>query len=674
MPEAPLSQGVGYGMLVGVGLAFAFGAAFVTRMLKIYANEDNKHSEMFMTANRSVGTGLTVTAVISSWAWSTALLSSTAFGYLFGVAGPLWYGAGNIVQIGLFSVLAIQTKLKIPAAHTLLEIVRVRYGTVAHCVWIFLCLANNIVAVSNMLVGASFAVNALTGVHIVAATLLLPLGVVFYTVLGGIKATFITDYLHSFILLLLIVIFSVRVFTSGIVDSPGQLYDMIVEASKKAPMASNQDGSYLTVHSPLAARFALSQLLGNFGLCIMDTGFWQKAFAADISAAVPGYLLGAVGYFSIPWTLGTIIGVGGIAFQYVPKFPVKPMSASDINNGLILPYTAQAILGTGGAGAVLTMIFMAVTSTTSAQLIAVSSIVSFDIFKTYIKPHAKDHEIIRVAHLGVIGFALFAGGFSIMLYYIGLSLAWLDYFLGVVTCPGIIPTVLTVLWKGQTKTAAIVSPVLGMITGFAVWLGATKALYGVVNVDTSGSQLSCMYGVIASFVSPAIYTVTISLIKPESFDWNKFFEVELITDDLNADEIEANRRSQALSPAMIKKMKKMSKLAAIAGVSMFVGVWVIWPYAMYGSRYVFSKKFFTGWIVMCIIYAFFTFFLVTFYPLWDGRHQLKVIILGLVGKKSPVRGKSLEHEHIGEEPAFLEPRDTETKDMMVSDKEEIMEK
>lgn len=90
----------------------------------------------------------------------------------------------------------MQTKLKIPAAHTLLEIIRVRYGRVAHCVWIFLCLSNNIIAVSNMLLGAGAAINALTGVHIVAATLLLPVGVVLYTILGGIKATFITDYLR----------------------------------------------------------------------------------------------------------------------------------------------------------------------------------------------------------------------------------------------------------------------------------------------------------------------------------------------------------------------------------------------------------------------------------------------------------------------------------------------
>lgn len=159
------------------------------------------------------------------------------------------------------------------------------------------------------------------------------------------------------------------------------------------------------------------------------------------------------------------------------------------------------------------MVFMAVTSTTSAQLIAVSSIVSIDIYKTYIKPDAKDQEIIRVAHFAVVGFALFAGGFSLMLYYVGLSLTWLDYFLGIVTCPGIIPTVLTVLWSRQTRLAAILSPLLGLASGFAVWLGATKALYGHIDITTSGSQLSCMYGVIMSFVSSAIYTVIVSLIK-----------------------------------------------------------------------------------------------------------------------------------------------------------------
>lgn len=37
----------------------------VTRLLKRTVGEDNKKTEMFMTANRSVNTGLTASAVVS---------------------------------------------------------------------------------------------------------------------------------------------------------------------------------------------------------------------------------------------------------------------------------------------------------------------------------------------------------------------------------------------------------------------------------------------------------------------------------------------------------------------------------------------------------------------------------------------------------------------------------
>lgn len=45
-----------------------------------------------------------------------------------------------------------------------------------------------------MILGAAGVITALTQMHIVASTFLLPLGVVIYTVAGGLKATFLTDY------------------------------------------------------------------------------------------------------------------------------------------------------------------------------------------------------------------------------------------------------------------------------------------------------------------------------------------------------------------------------------------------------------------------------------------------------------------------------------------------
>lgn len=93
---------------------------------------DNSHFETYTVAGRRIGTGLTATSVVASWAWSTALLSSAVVTYNYGVAGAYWFGAGCVVQISFFSLLAIQSKKKAPHAHTLLEIVRARYGTLAH--------------------------------------------------------------------------------------------------------------------------------------------------------------------------------------------------------------------------------------------------------------------------------------------------------------------------------------------------------------------------------------------------------------------------------------------------------------------------------------------------------------------------------------------------------------
>ena len=49
--------------------------------------------------------------------------------------------------------------------------------------------------------------TALTGMPTAAACFLLPIGVVLYTIAGGIKATFLTDYVHTVMILIIIFIF-----------------------------------------------------------------------------------------------------------------------------------------------------------------------------------------------------------------------------------------------------------------------------------------------------------------------------------------------------------------------------------------------------------------------------------------------------------------------------------
>jgi hypothetical protein len=123
----------------------------------------------------------------------------------------LWYcclhqvdAAGATVQIFMFAILACKVKQNAPRCHTFLEIIQKRYGTTAHIVFIFFALFCNILVASQLLLGGSAVVTALTGMNVYAAIFLIPLGVCVYVVLGGLRATFLcmsplpSNFVHSF--------------------------------------------------------------------------------------------------------------------------------------------------------------------------------------------------------------------------------------------------------------------------------------------------------------------------------------------------------------------------------------------------------------------------------------------------------------------------------------------
>ena len=85
----------------------------------------------------------------------------------------------------------------------------------------------NILVTAMLLTGGSAVVTSLTGMPTAAACFLLPVGVVMYTLFGGIKATFLTDYIHTFTILIIIFIFAFTAYrTSPILGSPGAIWEL----------------------------------------------------------------------------------------------------------------------------------------------------------------------------------------------------------------------------------------------------------------------------------------------------------------------------------------------------------------------------------------------------------------------------------------------------------------
>ena len=98
--------------------------------------------------------------------------------------------------------------------------------------------------------------------------------------------------------------------------------------------------------------------------------------------------------------LGRFEGAKGECCQRGLSFTCMPCSA-----GLVPPAAAVFLMGRPGAILITTMLFMAVTSAGSAELVAVSSLFTYDIYRTYINPKASGAKLtLHGAVIGAIAF------------------------------------------------------------------------------------------------------------------------------------------------------------------------------------------------------------------------------------------------------------------------------
>lgn len=106
------------------------------------------------------------------------------------------------------------------------------------------------------------------------------------------------------------------------------------------------------------------------------------------------------------------------------------LSSSEVTAGLAAPAAAAALLGRSGAAAMLILLYLAVTSAASAQLIAVASVFTYDIWKPYINPNASPRQLAWVSHGAVAFWSIALGVLGTIFFYIGIGMGWLYTFMG----------------------------------------------------------------------------------------------------------------------------------------------------------------------------------------------------------------------------------------------------
>jgi hypothetical protein len=327
------------------------------------------------------------------------------------------------------------------------------------------------------------------------------------------------------------------------------------------------------------------------------------------------------------------MGLAALALENNPVFPTYPlrMAAEDVTAGLVLPNAAVALLGSGGAAATLVLIFMAVTSAMSAELIAVSSIFTYDIYNTYINPKAHGKSLIYMSHVSCVVYALIMAAFSTGLYYAGIGMGYIYLMMGCIIGGGVLPAALTLLADRQSWAAATFSPIIALVCAVIGWLVQAKSQYGSLSVEATGSNYPMLIGNVVALLTPVVTVPILSLIFPSGkYDWQSMKQIRRSDDsDLTA--------AAHIDPEHLLRASKIARTLTVCLILCFL---ILWPMPMYGSGYIFSKKFFTGWVVVGFIWLFVTAVCVGIYPVFEGRKTIfrtfKSMWLDVTGKKHPV--------------------------------------
>ena len=189
------------------------------------------------------------------------------------------------------------------------------------------------------------------------------------------------------------------------------------------------------------------------------------------------------------------------------------LTENEIGLGLVAPTAAANLMGDFGAILFLTIIFTAVTAAGSSQLVSVSSLVTYDVFRTYLKPSSTGRELIRISRFTILAFGIGMGILASLLFHSGFSLQYVYLMMGILIGSAVAPISFAILWTRTNRYAATSAAIVGLVCGVTSWFWSANFMFGEITLSSTGNLMPLLIGNVVSIAVSLGITVIGSLIK-----------------------------------------------------------------------------------------------------------------------------------------------------------------
>jgi hypothetical protein len=302
------------------------------------------------------------------------------------------------------------------------------------------------------------------------------------------------------------------------------------------------------------------------------------------------------------------------------------------------------------------MLFMAITSTGSAECIAVSSLLTYDVYRKYLKPTATGAEILKWSRIfvGIFGatmglVAVIFNAFEIdsMSFNeadcewsndvdsegnqikVGLSMGWVYVFMGNMIGSAVIPVAMAITWKDCNGMGAILGAWSGLFASLASWMITASVMYCDVNYWSLFMDVPLLVGNLVAILFSGLVAGIFGLAKPQNYDWSKMNEHITLVENVKTDVDEWELSKEHLDEALDWSMKY--------GIGVTLFLVVIWPLFIAHPLGVFPKGVYALWVSVAFVWGYMGMFIIVFLPIYENRN---IFLKALVCDFTPVAAAS----------------------------------
>ena len=426
--ETIIFIGVAIYMLIMIGVGF-------------YASKKTHTTDEFMVAGRGLPVWLCSITVIATWFGGAVMLGGAGAAFDDGMMGVIedpWGGALALFLIGLFFARLFR-RLKII---TVTDFMEQRYGMTAGVAITITTLFSQIMWAASALVAFGTIFQALTNIPLETGILIGAFVIVLYTMVGGMWAVALTDFVQlSIIMIGLVVLFVVVLVDSG---GWGQIYPRLDDHTfRMIPFDNTVDQwlNYLRAWTIIGIVDISAQTL-----------FQRVSSAKSERVAQNSFYIGGFGYLFFGM-LAVLLGIIG-----------SVMMPELANSESVIPELAKAHLHPVAIAIFVGAVLAAIMSTGDSVLLAASSILARNVLP-FVKRDPSERLSLLVARWSIPVSGLIAVAIALKIQVV-FDLMVDANILGLAAI--IVPFVLGVWWTKANRTGALSA----MAAGIVAWLVA----------------------------------------------------------------------------------------------------------------------------------------------------------------------------------------------------------